>query len=79
LLKRNFIGMEIAEEYFQVAKERIANASLAVPVLKRAVADFKKHEESREQQQDDGPIKAPEPCFFSNMTEDQLDKIFKED
>jgi site-specific DNA-methyltransferase (adenine-specific) len=75
LLKRNFIGMEIAEEYFQVAKERIANASLDMPVLKRAVSDIRNHEESREQQEDDGPAKAPEPCFFSNLSEEQLKEL----
>jgi DNA modification methylase len=75
LLDRRFIGIEKEEEYHRIAVARVENASLDVPVLKKAVADIKKHEESREQQEDDGPAKAPKPCFFSNMSEEQLKEL----
>jgi DNA modification methylase len=75
LLGRKFIGIEKEEEYHEIAKARVENASLDVPVLKRAVADIRKHEESREQQPNDAPAKAPKPCFFSNMTEEQLKEL----
>ena len=75
LLNRRFIGIEKEEEYHKIAVARVENASLDVPVLKKAVADLKKHEKSREQQQDDSPAKAPEPCFFSNMSEEQLKEL----
>jgi DNA modification methylase len=75
LLGRRFIGIEKEEEYHRIAVARVENASLEVPVLKKAVADIKKHEESREQQEDDGPAKAPKPCFFSNMSEEQLKEL----
>jgi DNA modification methylase len=75
LLGRKFIGIEKEEEYHRIAVARVENASLDVPVFKRAVADIKKHEESREQQEDDGAAKAPEPCFFSNMSEEQLKEL----
>ena len=48
LLGRRFIGIEKEEEYHEIAKARVGNASLDVPVLKRAVADIRKHEESLE-------------------------------
>ena len=74
-LGRNFIGIEKDPEYHKIAVARVENASLDVPVLKKTVADLKKHEKSREQQQDDSPAKAPEPCFFSNMSEEQLKEL----
>jgi site-specific DNA-methyltransferase (adenine-specific) len=78
LLGRRFIGIEKEEEYHRIAVARFENASLDVPVLNRAVADIKQHEESREQlHDDDDPVKGPEPCFFSNMPQEQLDKIFR--
>lgn len=79
LLGRKFIGIEKEEEYHRIAVARVENASLEVPVLKRAVADIRKHEESREQQPNDAPAKAPKPCFFSNMSEEQLKKLDEED
>jgi hypothetical protein len=48
LLGRKFIGIEKEEGYHEIAKARVENASLDVPVLKRAVADIRKHEESEE-------------------------------
>ena len=59
LLDRRFIGIEKEKDYHEIAKARVENASLDVPVLEKAVADIRKHEESREQQEDDGPAKAP--------------------
>ena len=79
LLGRNFIGIEKDPEYHKIAVARVENASLDVPVLKKTVAYLKKHEKSREQQQDDSPAKAPKPCFFSNMTDEQLKKVYEED
>ncbi len=75
LLGRKFIGIEKEEDYHEIAKARVENASLDIPVFKRAVADIRKHEESREQQPNDAPAKAPKPCFFSNMTEEQLKEL----
>jgi len=75
LLGRKYIGIEKDVASHEIAVARVANASLDVPVLKRAVVDIRKHEESREQQEDDGPAKTPKPCFFSNMTEEQLKEL----
>ena len=79
LLGRKFIGIEKEVEYHRIAVARVEHASLDEPVLNRAVADIKKHEESREQQEDDGPTKAPEPCFFSNMSKEQLKELDEEE
>jgi site-specific DNA-methyltransferase (adenine-specific) len=78
LLDRRFIGIEKDPEYHKIAEARIENASLDVPVLKKAVADIRNHEESREKQRDDGPEKSPEPYFFTNMPQEQLDKLFED-
>jgi len=72
LLGRRFIGIEKEEEYHRIAVAKFEHASLDVPVFKRAVSDIRKHEELREQDEDVGPAKVPEPYFFSNMTEEQL-------
>jgi site-specific DNA-methyltransferase (adenine-specific) len=79
LLGRKYIGIEKDVASHEIAVARVENASLDVPVLKKAVADIKKHEKSREQQQDDDPVKAPEPCFFSNMPDDYWDELLKKD
>jgi DNA modification methylase len=79
LLGRKFIGIEKEEKFHRIAVARVESASREVPALKRAVGDILKHEESREQQEDDGPIKAPKPCFFSNMSKEQLKELDEED
>ena len=75
LLGRRFIGIEKEEEYHRIAVAKFENASMDVPVLKKAVGDILKHEESREKQQEDVSAKTPKPCFFSNMSEEQLKEL----
>ncbi len=77
LLNRRFIGIEKEEEYQKIATARVENASLDVPVLKRAINDTQKHKKKCGQKPKREPVRQPEPCFFSNMTDEQLKKVYE--
>ena len=79
LLDRKFIGIEKESEYHEIATARVEKASLDVPVLKRAINDTQKHKKKCGQKPKREPVRQPEPCFFSNMTDEQLKKVYEED
>jgi len=79
LLDRKFIGIEKEEEYQKIATARVENASLDVPVLKRAINDTQKHKKKCRKKPKHEPVRKPEPCFFSNMPDAYWEELLKTD